>query len=161
MELTNKELTRFWAKVEKRASCWTWTGATKQGGYGKVTLRQTQWLASRLSWVIHHGSIPDGMDICHHCDNPTCVNPKHLFLGTRRDNMQDAKRKGRIKWPISVGSENGRAYLHEMTVRRILLLRGAVSARKVAEWAQTSKENVECIWARRSWKHIHVGVAAC
>ncbi len=88
---------RFWAKVNKTEGCWLWTGA-KQGKYGALTIpgRREPLRAHRLSWELHNGPIPDGLWVLHHCDNPPCVKPEHLFLGDRRDNMLDAAAKGRI-----------------------------------------------------------------
>jgi len=87
---------RFWAKVDKTDSCWVWTGATLRRGYGQIRIPvKKAKQAHRLSWEIHNGPIPDGMLVCHKCDNPPCVNPAHLFLGTQSDNNKDCVRKGR------------------------------------------------------------------
>jgi len=87
---------RFWNKVKiiQQDDCWIWTGATVKK-YGEFAFEGKIQSTHRVSWQIHFGTIPDGMDVLHHCDNPPCINPKHLFLGTHSDNMQDAKRKGR------------------------------------------------------------------
>jgi hypothetical protein len=91
---------RFWAKVRKSSGCWEWTGSTFKRGYGQLKVRCSDGLrvhlpAHRLSWELHFGPVPDGMFVCHHCDNPPCTNPEHLFLGTHGDNMADMYRKGR------------------------------------------------------------------
>lgn len=85
---------RFWAKVEKGPDCWEWK-AFRNKGYGKFTYNGRMYLAHRLSWILTNGPIPDGLGVLHSCDNPPCVNPDHLFLGTQLDNMRDASNKGR------------------------------------------------------------------
>lgn len=86
---------RFWAKVRKGEWCWLWVGATQRRGYGHFTARNEHWVASRYSWTLAYGPIPDGMCVLHQCDTPACVRPDHLFLGTRLDNAVDRDRKGR------------------------------------------------------------------
>ncbi len=90
----------FWNKVEKRADgCWIWRGATVGGRYGiwRVRNARRNVLAHRQVWEWTYGPIPEGLVVCHHCDVPQCVRPEHLFLGTQRDNIRDARNKGRMK----------------------------------------------------------------
>lgn len=90
---------RFTKHVEKTESCWLWRGAVDTAGYGDCWFRGRTTGAHRVSWQIFRGEIPDGLFVLHKCDNPICVNPDHLFLGTHSDNMQDASAKGRLKTP--------------------------------------------------------------
>ena len=121
---------RFWNKVDKRGpdECWEWTACKLLGNlYGQIQDTtgdggNVTRYAHRISWIIHNGDIPEGMCVCHHCDNPGCVNPAHLFLGTKADNNADMLSKGRCYTgpPESHrGEANGCARLTEEKVREI------------------------------------------
>ena len=103
MNLTDLDIAAFASRVEKTDTCWLWTGGVKSPGYGNFqigrgTLSRSQRptkLAHRVSWEIYNEIIPDGLLVCHSCDNPSCVRPSHLFLGTVKDNALDMVRKRR------------------------------------------------------------------
>lgn len=105
---------RFWGKVDisSHDGCWLWTAHCNKGGYGKIDGK----IASRVSWELTNGAIPEGLDVCHHCDNPKCVNPTHLFLGTASDNLKDSVLKGRLDHH---GEKNGNAKLNYKLVKEI------------------------------------------
>lgn len=100
---------RYWERVVQGPDCWAWKGLTTSAGYGRLTRRRTpdtkstEDLAHRISWELHFGPIPVGLWVLHHCDNPPCSNPAHLFLGTAKDNVIDAARKGRMAGKLTLG----------------------------------------------------------
>jgi hypothetical protein len=100
--------------------CWLWTARRDSFGYGRINVSGKSVGAHRVSWELANGRpIPEGMSVCHTCDNPSCVNPAHLFLGTQADNTADMDRKGRRRWrqpPRKQGSSHGRAKLTETDV---------------------------------------------
>lgn len=104
--IDEKLLRRFWGKVDRRpglgpnGDCWEWTGARNRAGHGIFSIARVPCVASRIALIISGNSLPlkfdaDRLMACHHCDNPPCVNPDHLFIGTQRDNMRDCAEKGR------------------------------------------------------------------
>ena len=115
---------RFLSKVKhegfKRGDCWVWSGATKGNGYGNFRWADGKYMpAHKAAYLLFVGSIPDGMDVCHSCDVRYCVNPDHLFLGTRTENMDDASCKGRLKRSPS-GRRRKLTEAQAQEVRRLL-----------------------------------------
>lgn len=150
---------RFWPKVIKTDGCWLWASA--KNDYGSIKLPtgsravQRKLRAHRASWMLHFGNIPDGMDICHKCDNPPCVNPDHLFLGTRADNMADMVNKGRAKTPDNRGTKHGMSKLTDAIVLEILaMLKSGSRGCDVAMKFDVSSATVSCIKHGTRWAHL-------
>ena len=136
---------RFWAKVDKvDKGCWEWT-ATKSAGYGRFKVNGYLLLAHRYSYELCHGPIPEGLWVLHHCDNPGCVNPEHLFLGTRSDYMIDCVCKGRL--PVSKLTNNSVLSIRQAykngSLQKDLALKYGVNHQCISQ-----------IVTRRIWKHI-------
>ena len=146
---------RYWAKTQKSDGCWTWTGSKTGSGYGDIRFkgaRTGRIYAHRAAWLLAHGgTIPDGLDVCHHCDNRTCVNPKHLFVGTRAANVHDCIRKDRH----ARGERHGRAVLTARQVRTILArLAGGETHRSIAQDYSVRRETVTKISAGHRWRRL-------
>lgn len=145
---------RFWSKVEKGGDgeCWAWLGAKTTQGYGYLgNRRKPNALAHRLSYEMHYGPIPRGMCVCHRCDSPPCVNPAHLFLGTRADNNADCAKKGRQA--DRRGERNARAKLDEEAVRLVWRLRGrGMTQQKIADRVGVTQSQVSRILIGKAWK---------
>lgn len=112
---------RFWGRVDVKSEdeCWVWLRGLSNRGYGKVTKDGKCTGAHRVSYEISKGKIPDGLCVLHKCDNPACVNPHHLFLGTLSDNIQDSIKKGRFRkgYHPSEYRPRGYAYPHGFPVK--------------------------------------------
>ena len=167
-----KDLERFWAKTDKsngEDACWVWIAGRTTRGYGTIYWLGTSHLSSRIAYEITYGAIPDGQCVLHKCDNPPCVNPKHLFLGTRQDNLADMRTKGREKH--AVGTENG-AYTCPEKVRRGTAItlskldddkvrdirnqydKGDTSYDKLAKQYSVSKQVIASVIHRKTWRHV-------
>jgi hypothetical protein len=154
---------RFWSKVNKKEEdeCWEWQAGRDNHGYGQVVKsysidRRTR-KAHRVSWELTSGKIPDGMCVLHTCDNPPCVNPSHLFLGTQRDNVRDCEIKGRkTNPPIRNGEDNNHSRFTVEQVREIRerYSKGDVSQASLAREYGTSYNAIWCIVNRKTWRHI-------
>jgi hypothetical protein len=147
---------RFWRHVKKDdpCGCWTWLGTKGRYGYGMFSIRKGKLrLAHRISYQLAHGEIPTGKVICHHCDNPPCVNPAHLFLGTQADNLADMFRKGRgVLPPVHVGTKNRHA---KLTEQQVLAIRNDTRLRRVVAKEYGVSDTLICwIISRKIWKHL-------
>ena len=103
---------RFWKFVNKSPNCWEWTGCRDEHGYGSLYVSSYRnERAHRFSWILHNGPVPDDLHVLHHCDNPPCIRPDHLFLGDRTTNAHDRHIKGRSRGGSLAGELNGNAGL--------------------------------------------------
>ena len=114
---------RFWSKVNKntKTGCWEWEKCLTDSGYGIVRIHYKAYRAHRLAWQIERGDIPEGLCVLHKCDNRKCVNPDHLFLGTKKDNTLDMMKKGRHKYIPHFGEDAGTAKLTWDQIKKIRL----------------------------------------
>jgi hypothetical protein len=164
-------LDRFWEKVEIGGSdqCWLWTGSKRNKGYGAFIYEKNgqvvQGRAHRYSYELHVGEIPPGLFVLHTCDNPACVNPFHLFLGTNQDNVDDMMKKGRhksagSKTPLSKckykhGIEHHQAKLNPDLVRQLRNDRAAgMSYSKLAKKYHLALGSTYRIVNRKVWKDV-------
>ena len=146
---------RFWAKVKKNSSCWEWTAGKTKFGYGTFNNGSGSRLAHRVSWVIENGPVPDGKLVCHTCDNPSCVNPKHLFVGTQSDNVCDMWAKGRGGAGALPGIENHRSKICDKDVVAIRArLDSGEYQRVIAKDYGLTQSNVSHIATGKTWSHI-------
>lgn len=152
------DIERFWTKVAITANeekCWEWTAGKRRRGYGQFSLSLSVnidrgFVATRVSYFISNGADPREMVVCHSCDNTSCVNPKHLFLGTNKDNTMDMMKKGRGIQPL--GSNSGRSKLKEADVLKIRQLHASGLSQKAIGRQYNVDGSAICnIIRKRNW----------
>lgn len=145
---------RFWKHVQRgdKDECWEWMASRDHDGYGKLSTHNATWIrAHRFSYELHNGPIPNGLEVLHRCDNPPCVNPTHLFLGTTSDNMNDKVAKGRQPR----GHEIGVAKLTESDVVRVRELKAqGMQQKAIAKLFGVCEDTISSIVLRKKWKHV-------
>ena len=144
---------RFWSKVDKSGDCWEWIAGKDSHGYGHFRVDGSMQKAHRWAWAETHGHIPRGDDyhgicVCHRCDNPSCVNPDHLFLGSNADNVADRVAKGRSKG-------GGATKLHESDIPVIKELSAIGETQEtIAERFGINRSQVSKIVRGVNWAHV-------
>lgn len=160
--LSEKDIARFWSKVDVKGpdECWEWRGTMGNNGYGQFSVgpRSTNktMKPSRLSWMINKGAIPEGILVCHKCDNRPCVNPNHLFLGTNLENTRDKMKKGRYGQVVRRRGENHpSAKLKEVDVLEIRkLLKEGASQLEISRKFKVLQATISSIKRRKIWKWL-------
>lgn len=144
---------RFWSKVDMKDDCWNWTGSLSKQGYGRFGINGRVNLAHRVAWTLYKGEIPKGMNVLHKCDNCSCVNPRHLFLGTQKDNIQDMFSKGRDN--RAKGEKVTLAVLTEEKVKKIrFLYRDGFKPHVLKMLFGIADTTFWNVITKRTWKHI-------
>lgn len=139
--------------IDSKTGCHNWIGCKGHNGYGQIELDGKMVYAHRLIYELHTGTkISEGLDVCHHCDNRACVNFVHLFIGTRRDNIQDCVQKGRLNPGHVFGEKHG---CSKLTDEQVIEIRSRTeSQRKIAEKYDVSQTTIGEIKRRERWRHI-------
>ncbi len=186
INLTTELTTSFWAKVKKPENpindCWEWPGAKTEDGYGKIYsgVNGKYYRAHRVSWTIHNGAIPEGLIVCHTCDNPQCTNPNHLYIGTVYDNAWDRIKRGRThistgeyvrpiskmeysEWIQQIvaklsgrkGSINHFAVLNEEKVVQICeMILAKIPEKEIATEFNVCRGTISAIVSGKTWRHV-------
>lgn len=148
---TAEHLRNFYKNTTRKGSCWIWNGLPGSDGYGKTKYMGRTARAHRVSYQIAHGPIGEGLCVCHRCDTAMCINPEHLFLGTSKENTQDASAKGRL----SCGE---RHVFSRLTVGKVLQIRDlhkrGVGLSEIGRRFDIHHSTVWHIVNRRAWKHV-------
>lgn len=145
---------RFWTKVDQSGTCWLWTGARLPKGYGIFKINRRNVYAHRYSYGLHNGPIPDGLMVMHSCDNPPCVNPAHLTIGTAQDNLSDMAAKGRGV-TAATRARGERHASAKLTETDVLAIRSDPRSQDaIASEYGVGQSAISRILLRKTWTHI-------
>lgn len=150
---------KLWSRVVKSDGdgCWEWQGHRTPFGHGQLTHRGVSLYAHRVSWELLNGPIPDGASVCHRCDNPPCVRPSHLWLGSQRDNLRDMADKGRQGLHVDPsrathGVEHHKAKLTPELVREIRSSSESIHA--LSRRMGVARPTIKAVLSGRTWRHV-------
>lgn len=148
---------RFFKHIERTADCWIWKAAKNEHGYGIFRIYPKNYLAHRFVYMLVYGDIPQTLFVLHKCDNPSCVNPNHLFLGTQKDNMVDCKQKGRVKTVghLFYGEDHYNSKLKESEIWLIFRVANLTKFphHKMAKMFRVNTTTIQRIIYKKTWNH--------
>lgn len=153
IHLSSKHIQSFHRKYETGNGCWIWTAATRTRGYGMFN----GYVASRVSYFLAHGIDPAELNVCHTFDNPSCVNPAHLFLGTAKENAADREEKGRSNPPFGENGPGAKLTKEQALEIKALIEAGNLSQRKIAKMYGINQSNVSDMKRGIQWRCLNVG----
>ncbi len=150
--LSQKQRDHLWSKVDKERAhrCWPWKGSHSKSGYPRIWISNIDYVATRIAYLDFYGKQPGKLLVCHSCDNPSCMNPRHFFLGTNEDNNKDRHTKGRD----CRGSQHHLAKLTKTDVIEILKLEGKSTAGKIAQRFGVSTSTIKAIFIGTNWSWL-------
>ncbi len=138
--------------IKNDSECWEWQGSLVNNRYGKMIIDCKYYLTHRVVYELTYGNISDSLLVCHHCDNPKCCNPKHLFLGTQQDNVNDKIKKNRQPKGKSIGSSKLTSD-NVLEIRR-LYINGSYTFKKLGVLFNVDRKNISSIVYNKTWKHL-------
>lgn len=147
---------KFWNRVDRsggRNACWPWLRYRAKSGHGRLYRYPKLELSHRIAWELTYGKIPDGLDVCHRCDNGWCCNPKHLFVGTHSDNMADKERKNRGNHVRGESVYNARLFEKNIATIRKLKHSGKTNE-EIATIFNVTASTISKVCNGRTWRHV-------